>query len=76
MYAESPAMQKCRYEYETVKALMDSGYTVDEASKECMNKFRQDPRYAYDDEFVLPIVLKAAKDYMEAVVQHRVVEDR
>jgi plasmid stabilization system protein ParE len=45
---------------------MDSGYTVDEASAECMNRFRQDSRFAHDDEFVLPIVLKAAKDYMEA----------
>ena len=45
---------------------MDSGYTMDEASKECMNRFRKDSRYAHDDEFVLPIVLKAAKDYMES----------
>ena len=67
MYAESPAMSEMKAEIEeTCKSLMDSGYTVDEASKECMNKFRQDPRYAYDDEFVLPIVLKAAKDYMES----------
>ena len=67
MYAESPAMSEMMYEIsETCKSLMDSGYTVDEASAECMNKFRQDPRYAYDDSFVLPIVLKAAKDYMES----------
>ena len=66
-YAESPAMSEMMYEIsETCKSLMDSGYTVDEASAECMNKFRQDPRYAYDDSFVLPIVLKAAKDYMES----------
>jgi hypothetical protein len=39
---------------------------MDEASKECMNRFRQDSRYAYDDEHVLPIVLKAAKDYYES----------
>jgi plasmid stabilization system protein ParE len=49
-----------------IQQLMDSGYTVDEASSECMNRFRQDSRFAHDDEFVLPIVLKAAKDYMEA----------
>ena len=67
MYAESPAAQAMKAEVEeTTKQLMDSGYTVDEASKECMNRFRQDPRYAYDDEFVLPIVLKAAKDYYES----------
>ena len=67
VYAESPAMQEMKAGITTeVKDLMDSGYTMDEASKECMNKFRKDSRYAHDDEFVLPIVLKAAKDYMEA----------
>ena len=67
MYAESPAMEAMKAEVEeTTKQLMDSGYTVDEASKECMNRFRQDSRYAYDDEFVLPIVLKAAKEYYES----------
>ena len=67
VYAESPAMQEMKAGITTeVKDLMDGGYTVDEASKECMNKFRKDSRYAHDDEFVLPIVLKAAKDYMEA----------
>lgn len=66
VYAESPAMQKMKKSVEeTVKKLMDSGYTMDEACGECMNRFRQDSRFAYDDEFVLPIVLKAAKDYME-----------
>ena len=66
-YAESPAMSEMMYEIaETCKSLMDSGYTIDEASTECMNKFRQDPRYAYDDSFVLPIIRKAAKDYMES----------
>ena len=67
LYADSPAVAGMKEElYATVQNLMDSGYTMDEASKECMNKFRQDSRYAYDDEFVLPIVLKAAKDYMES----------
>lgn len=67
MYAESPATQSMKSEVEeTVKQLMDSGYTVDEAGSECMNRFRQDSRFAYDDDFVLPIVLKAAKDYYES----------
>ena len=67
VYAESPAIQEMKAGIVSeVKALMDGGYTMDEASKECMNKFRKDSRYAHDDEFVLPIVLKAAKDYMEA----------
>jgi plasmid stabilization system protein ParE len=67
MYVESPAMQEMKQMInDGVQQLMDSGYTVDEASAECMNRFRQDSRFAHDDEFVLPIVLKAAKDYMEA----------
>ena len=67
MYAESPAYESmCNSLRQTVKELMDSGYTMDEASKECMNKFRKDPRFAYDDEHVLPIVLTAAKDYYES----------
>ncbi len=67
MYAESPAMQEMKNNLvQEVQRLMDSGYTMDEASKQCMNNFRQDSRYAHDDEFVLPIVLKAAKDYMES----------
>ena len=51
----------------SVPQLMDSGYTVDEASKECMNRYRQDNRFVHDDEHV-PIVLKAAKDYFESTV--------
>ena len=67
MYAESPAYESmCNSLRETVQELMDSGYTMDEASKECMNRFRQDSRYAYDDDTVLPIVLMAAKDYYES----------
>lgn len=71
MYAESPAYNKmCGYVNETVKDLMDSGYTAEEACSECMNRYRQDSRYAYDDEFVLPIVLRAAKDYVREYGHH------
>ena len=67
MYAESPAYESmCNEVCETVTSLMDSGYTMDEACGECMNRFRKDSRYAYDDNVVMPIVLKAAKDYMES----------
>ena len=67
MYAESPAYMEMKDQLmASVQQLMDSGYTVDEASKECMNRYRQDSRFAYDDEHVLPIVLKAAKDYFES----------
>ena len=65
-YAESPAYESmCEMLRETVKELMDSGYTVDEASAECMNRFRQDSRYAHEDGVVLPIIIKAAKEYYE-----------
>lgn len=66
MYAESPAyMEMCEYVNETVRNLMDSGYTTEEACSECMNRYRRDSRYAYDDDFVMPVVLKAAQDYMK-----------
>lgn len=76
MYAESPAYESmCNEMRETVNRLMDSGYTMDEAASECMNRYRMDPRWAYDDEFVMPIVLKAAKDYMsECGMQREEVE--
>jgi len=67
MYAESPAYKEMKEMLmASVKQLMDSGYTMDEASSECMNRYRQDSRFAYDDEHVLPIVIKAAKDYYES----------
>ena len=63
-YAESPAYESmCEMLRETVKELMDSGYTTDEASAECMNRFRQDSRYAHEDGVILPIIIKAAKEY-------------
>ena len=67
MYAESPAyMEMMQNLMAGVKSLMDSGYTMEEASSECMNRYRMDPRYAIDDDHVKTIILKAAKDYMES----------
>lgn len=66
MYAKSPAHEAmCEMIRETVRSLMDSGYTMDEAASECMNRYRMDNRFAYDDEYVLPIVITASKEYME-----------
>ena len=66
MYAESPKYMEMKDMITaSVKELMDSGYTMDEACNECMNRFRMDNRFAYDDEHVLPIVIKAAKNYMD-----------
>ena len=67
MYAESPAYMEMKDALmASVKQLMDSGYTMEEASQECMNRYRMDNRFAYDDDHVKHIVLLAAKDYMEA----------
>jgi hypothetical protein len=49
----------------TVRKLMDSGYDMDEAVSECMNRYRMDNRFAYDDDHVMPIVITAAKNYMD-----------
>lgn len=66
MYAKSPMHEAmCEMIKETVRNLMDSGYTMDEAAAECMNRYRMDDRFAYDDEYVLPIVITSAKDYMD-----------
>jgi len=73
MYAKSPVHEAmCEMIRETVHNLMDSGYTMDEASSECMNRYRMDDRFAYDDEYVMPIVITAAKEYME---QYNMGED-
>ncbi len=66
MYAESPAYHAMKEMIEsTVRSLMDSGYTMDEATGECMNRYRMDNRFAYDDGHVMPIVITAAKKYMD-----------
>lgn len=77
MYAESPKYMEMKQMINaSVHELMDSGYTMDEACSECMNRFRRDSRWAYDDEHVLPIVIQAAKDYMESCKEsNHAVED-
>ena len=77
MYAESPAHTEMK---EMINAsvcnLMDSGYTMDEACGECMNQYRMDSRFAYDDEHVMPIILSAAKGYVESCgMQHESIEE-
>ena len=55
---------------------MDSGYTMDEACGECMNQYRMDSRFAYDDEHVMPIILSAAKSYVESCgMKHESIEE-
>jgi len=75
MYAESPAYESmCNSLRQTVEELMDAGYTMEEASSECMNRYRMDNRFAYDDEHVLPIIIKAAKQYFESSCSEAVEE--
>jgi hypothetical protein len=78
MYAESPAYLSMKEMIEsTVRQLMDSGYTMDEAVGECMNRYRMDNRFAYDDGHVMPIVITAAKKYMDECsgMKYEAVED-
>jgi len=66
MYANSPAHREMKEMINaSVRSLMDSGYNLDEACSECMNRFRMDGRFAHDDEYVLPIVIAAAHKYMD-----------
>ena len=67
MYAESPKYMEMKSMIEqSVQDLMDSGYTQEEACGECMNRYRMDNRFAYDDQHVMPIIVTASKNYMEA----------
>lgn len=68
MYAQNEGYRSmCEMLEGTVYELMDSGYSMDEACGECMNRYRRDSRWCYDDEFVLPLVITAAKKYMEGM---------
>lgn len=68
MYAQNEGYQSmCEMLEGTVYELMDAGYNMDEACGECMNRYRRDSRWCYDDEFVLPLVITAAKKYMEGM---------
>lgn len=77
MYAESPAHGDMKEMINaSVCSLMDSGYTMDEACGECMNQYRMDSRFAYDDEHVMPIILSAAKSYVESCgSKHESIEE-
>lgn len=76
-YAESPAYNEMKEMINaSVCSLMDSGYTQEEACGECMNQYRMDTRFAYDDEHVMPIVITASKNYIESCgQQHEAIEE-
>jgi len=63
MYAESPANIQMKEKLcAGVCSLMDSGYTANEAVTQCMVDFKKGPT-AHSEEWALPIVMMAAKQY-------------
>lgn len=65
MYAESPAYESmCNEVKERVRTLMDSGCTNEEAVSQCMNEYRKDNRWCYEDAVVLPVIEMACEEYM------------
>lgn len=67
MYAESPAYESmCNEVKERVCTLMDSGCTNEEAVSQCMNEYRKDNRWCYEDAVVLPVIEMACEEYMRS----------
>jgi uncharacterized protein YoxC len=65
MYAESPANIQMKEKLcAEVQQLMDSGCTESEAVTNCMVNFKKGPT-AHSEEWALPIVMMAAKQYMQ-----------
>ena len=67
MYAESPAYESmCNEVKDCVRTLMDSGCTNEEAVSQCMNEYRKDDRFCYEDAVILPVVEMACEEYMNS----------
>lgn len=63
LYADSPANIQMKEKLcAGVCSLMDSGYTANEAVTQCMVDFKKGPT-AHSEEWALPIVMMAAKQY-------------
>jgi len=66
MYISSPAHKEMSDMLRnSCRKLIDSGYTDDEARAQCMNAYRQDPRWAFDDSYVQPLVDQYINEYKE-----------
>jgi len=66
MYAESPAYQSMKQELnDNIIKLMDSGCTNEEAISQCMNDYRKDSRFAYDDDTIKPMLVLMAQRYLD-----------
>lgn len=67
MYAEGPAYESmCNEVRSRIQEYMDEGCDMSEACGMCMRDCRKDSRFNWPDTVLLPIVTKAAEDYMEA----------
>ena len=76
MYAESPAYESmCNEIKERVKTLMDGGCTNEEAASQCMNEYRKDERYAYEDAVIMPVVEMACEDYVRSCSESKMEMD-
>jgi hypothetical protein len=65
LYADSPANIQMKEKLcAEVQQMMDSGYTESEAVTNCMVNFKKGPT-AHSEEWALPIVMMAAKQYMQ-----------
>jgi hypothetical protein len=65
LYADSPANVQMKEKLcAEVQQMMDSGYTESEAVTNCMVNFKKGPT-AHSEEWALPIVMMAAKQYMQ-----------
>lgn len=76
MYADSPNLRSLREMIREIAVqLLDRGYDSDEAEKECMNRYRQDDRFIYDDQFVLPLVQSAIMEYIDECNMESIAQD-
>ena len=70
LYADSPANIQMKEKLcAGVCSLMDSGYTANEAVTQCMVDFKKGPT-AHSEEWALPIVMMAAKQYESGCGSH------
>lgn len=70
LYADSPANIQMKEKLcAGVCSLMDSGYTANEAVTQCMVDFKKGPT-AHSEEWALPIVMMAAKQYESSCDSH------
>ena len=76
IYAQSPNMLALKDMIrDVVQDLMGHGYDSDEAEKECMNRYRGDSRFAFNDEYVLPMVQEAIMEFIESCNESCMIDE-